>query len=166
MPFSQSWQEWKNAGELGAEFYDGDNDGVYNPVDKNGNGVWDPNEDKPNIIGDLTIWYVYNDGVPLGNRRFSTPPLGIEIQQKIWGYPTINLLANSIFIRYKITFKGNSEFQNLVKLDSVIFSFVNDFDIDDYLDDLCGTNTLLQSVYGYNEGGDAEYGSNPPAVFA
>lgn len=166
LPFSKSWQDWKNAVELGAEFYDGDNDGVYNPVDKNGNGKWDQNEDKPNIIGDFTIWCVYNDGVPQANRRITLPPLGIEIQQTIWGYHTINLFANSIFIRYKIIFKGNSELPNLVRLDSVIFSFVNDFDLGYYQDDLSGTDTLLQSVYGYNDGSDDEYGSNPPAVFA
>lgn len=147
-------------------FYDGYNDGSYNPVDKNGNGRWDPDEDKPKIIGDFTAWCVYNDCVPLNDRRFTTPPLGIEIQQTICGYPTINLLANSTFIKYKITFKGNPELPNLVRLDSVIFSFVIDFDLGDYLDDLAGTDILLQSVYVYNEGSDDEYGSNPPVVFA
>ena len=41
-PFGPSWQEWIFAVEIGAEFYDGDNDGVYNPIDLNGNGEWDP----------------------------------------------------------------------------------------------------------------------------
>ena len=38
-PFGTAWQDWKDAVALGADFYDGDGDGVYNPVDKNGNGV-------------------------------------------------------------------------------------------------------------------------------
>lgn len=63
-PFSKSWLEWKTAVELGAEFYDGDGDGIYNPTDKNNNGQWDTDEDKPNLIGDFTAWCVYNDGVP------------------------------------------------------------------------------------------------------
>jgi hypothetical protein len=29
-----AWQDWKDAVDLGADFYDGDGDGVYNPVDK------------------------------------------------------------------------------------------------------------------------------------
>ena len=37
-PFGISWQEWIFAVVIGAEFYDGDNDGVYNQIDLNGNG--------------------------------------------------------------------------------------------------------------------------------
>jgi len=40
LPFGGSWQEWSFAVDIGAEFYDGDRDGVYNPVDLNGNGEW------------------------------------------------------------------------------------------------------------------------------
>ncbi len=166
-PFSQSWQEWKKAVELGADFYDGDNDGSYNPIDKNGNGQWDLNEDKPNLIGDFTAWCVYNDGVPASSRRFtSIKPLGIEIQQTLWAYRTIPKLANSVFIRYRIIYKGSSEFQNLNQLDSVIFSFTNDFDNGNYVDDLFGTDTLFQANYCYNDGSDDQFGNNPPAVMA
>ena len=35
---------------------------IYDPIDLNGNNQWDPNEDKPDIIGDKTAWCVYNDG--------------------------------------------------------------------------------------------------------
>ncbi len=51
VPFGQSWQDWKDAVDLGADFYDGDGDGQYNPVDLNNNGQWDPNEDKPSNLG-------------------------------------------------------------------------------------------------------------------
>ena len=54
-PFGSSWQEYKNAVLQGAEFYDGDGDGIYNPIDKNGNGKRDTNEDSPNQIGDATV---------------------------------------------------------------------------------------------------------------
>jgi len=37
--FGIRWQQWKDAVELGADFYDGDRDGIYNPVDKNWNGI-------------------------------------------------------------------------------------------------------------------------------
>ncbi len=62
-PFGPSWQEWIFAVLIGADFYDGDGDGNYNPVDLNGNGVWDIDEDKPDIIGDQIAWCVYNDAV-------------------------------------------------------------------------------------------------------
>lgn len=164
-PFSYSWQEWKTAVELGAEFYDGDGDGIYNPVDKNNNGIWDIDEDRPNIIGDFNAWCVYNDGVPKNNRMFNFEPLGIEVHQTIWAYESIPHLKNSIFIRYRFIFRGNDTFRDLTKLDSVIFSFFNDVDIGDYTNDLMGTDTLLNAVYGYNDGNDSEFGVNPPVVF-
>ncbi len=61
--FSFTWQNWKDAVNRGAEFYDGDGDGIYNPVDKNWNGTWDKNEDMPPLIGDEIAWCVYNDAV-------------------------------------------------------------------------------------------------------
>ncbi|MDP2362861.1 MAG: hypothetical protein Q8M94_03725, partial [Ignavibacteria bacterium] len=73
---------------IGADFYDGHMDGIYDPVDLNGNGIWDLNEDRPDILGDVTAWCVYNDGVPKELRRFNTiDPLGIEIHQTAfaWG---------------------------------------------------------------------------------
>ncbi len=63
--FGPSWQDWKDAVALGADFYDGDGDGVYTPVDLNGNGEWDQEsvpgamdgEDRPDLIGDInSIW--------------------------------------------------------------------------------------------------------------
>ena len=53
-PFGESWQEWRDAVDLGAYFYDGDGDGIYNPIDKNGDGVWNPDEDMPDLLGDET----------------------------------------------------------------------------------------------------------------
>ncbi len=102
-PFGPSWQEWIIAVEIGAEFYDGDNDGIYNPVDLNGNGEWDINEDRPDIIGDQIAWCVFNDGDT--TRYFDwISPLGIEIHQTVFGYYTYKApqLKNVLFIRYKI----------------------------------------------------------------
>ncbi len=164
-PFSKSWIDWKDAVELGAEFYDGDGDGKYNPIDKNNNGLWDENEDRPNLIGDFTAWCVFNDGVPENQRRLPEKPLGIEVHQTIWAYSSITSLSNSIFIRYRVIFKGNQLYPELTKLDSVVFSFINDPDIGNYQDDLLGTDTLLNASYSYNNGDDAEFLTNPPAIF-
>ncbi|MCX8057037.1 MAG: hypothetical protein N3F03_05435, partial [Ignavibacteria bacterium] len=164
-PFSNSWIEWKTAVELGADFYDGDNDGVYNPIDKNNNGQWDLNEDRPNMIGDYTAWCVFNDGVPLRERRLDIEPIGVEVQQTIWAFFNNPWLANSVFVRYRINFKGNEQTMDLNKIDSVIFSFINDLDIGEYTDDLVGSDTLLNSVFGYNDGSDTYFSINPPAVY-
>jgi len=160
--FGYSWQLWRDAVELGADFYDGDGDGVYNPIDKNYNQIWDLNEDMPDLLGDETTWCVYNDGVPANERaRFEgIGPQGIEIHQTLFAADKPGL-ENIIFIRYKIINKGTM----VEELDSVIFSFWSDPDIGDFNDDLVGSDTLLNSSFCYNDGEDNDYGENPPAFF-
>jgi hypothetical protein len=161
-PFGISWQNWKNAVLLGADFYDGDNDGIYNPVDKNFNGTWDLNEDMPPLIGDEIVWCVYNDGMAAIERRFGfqVDPIGIEVRQTLFASNNPEL-ENVIFIKYKLTNTG------LVSnvLDSVFFSPWDDTDIGDATDDLSGCDTLLNSIFTYNSPVDAFYGNNPPAVY-
>ena len=161
--FGQSWQDWINAVSLGADFYDGNNDGVYNPTDLNGNNIWDTSEDKPAIIGDELTWCVYNDEVPANQRNFTTvTPKGIEIQQTVAAYATAQApLGNTIFIRYRLINTGTV----ISKLDSVIFAMYADPDLGVAWDDLIGCDTLLNSGFIYNNGSDDEYGSTPPAFF-
>ncbi len=174
-PFGTSWQEWKDAVSLGADFYDGDKDGVYNPVDKNGNGQWDPDEDRPDLLGDETVWCVINDGIPASQRRYTdVNPLGIEIHQTIFGFASSGLLGNMLFVRYKII-NNNPDGKTL---DSVYFSVWADPDLGDYTDDLVGCDVPESAAaytyppgrpkegrnagYTYNQGSDNEYGPNPP----
>ncbi len=160
--FGYSWNEWQKAVQMGADFYDGDDDGIYNPVDKNWNGIWDINEDMPDLLGDQTTWSVFNDGVPESERgRFEgIEPQGIEIQQTLFasGSPE---LENVIFIRYRINNRGTiSDI-----LDSVYFTLWSDPDLGDFGDDLVGSDTTLQSAFCYNDGEDDLYGEDPPAFF-
>jgi hypothetical protein len=53
--FGESWSERSNAVNQGALFYDGDDNGIYESVDKNNNGVWDPDKDKPDLLGDYSV---------------------------------------------------------------------------------------------------------------
>ncbi len=162
-PFGSAWQLWKKAVEQGAKFYDGNNDSVYNPVDLNSNGVWDPDEDRPDLFTNRTYFCVYNDGIPQELRRYPIDPLGIEIRQTIFASSGNNnsYLKDIIFIRYEIENTGISE----SRFDSVYFGIAQDPDVGDYNDDLVGTDILLQSSYCYNEGPDDQYGINPPASF-
>ncbi|MCK5087665.1 MAG: exo-alpha-sialidase, partial [Melioribacteraceae bacterium] len=163
-PFTLSWLEWTNAVELGANFYDGDGDGIYLPVDLNENGEWDPNEDRPDLIGGITAWCVYNDAVPSEFRNFeNVAPQGIEIKQTVFSYNKNDSpeLSNAIFIRYNIENTGTVS----DKFDSVYFAGWADGDLGEYNDDLVGTDTLLNSIYMYNEGPDGEYGNNPPTFY-
>nr|MBP9122564.1 exo-alpha-sialidase [Ignavibacteriaceae bacterium] len=41
--FGASWQKWKGAVSLGARYWDGNNNNVYDPIDLNQNGTWELN---------------------------------------------------------------------------------------------------------------------------
>ena len=159
-PFSSSWQKWKEAVLLGADFYDGNGDGVYNPIDRNYNGTWDLNEDMPPILGDEIAWCLYNDGVPANQRLYNVSPIGINIQQTLFAKNNSDL-ENIIFIKYKIENTGTVD----DVLDSVFFSPWDDTDIGDATDDLSGSDTTLNSIFTYNLGEDGQYGINPPAFY-
>ena len=159
--FGQSWNDWKSAVSQGAYFYDGDGDGIYNPVDLNGNGEWDENEDRPDLIGDIMAFTVFNDGKPSNKRVFyNINPQGIEIRQSIFAFEREkeNVLNNVIFFRYTIKNVGSHE-----TLDSVYFGVAADPDIGDYIIDLTGCDTLLNGTFAYKIDQDGYYGANPPA---
>jgi hypothetical protein len=159
IPFGLSWQEWSDAVDLGADFYDGNNDGIYNPVDLNGNNQWDPDEDKPDLILDETYWCVFNDGVPANIRRWQAEPQGIEIRQTIFAKASANATGNVVFVRYRI--KNTATVTDTLK--DVYFSMWADADIGDYTDDLFGCDTLRQGVFFYNDSTDAMYGDSVPS---
>lgn len=157
--FAPSWDEWRDAVALGAYFYDGDGDGIYNPVDKNGNGKWDPDEDRPDLIGDETVWCVYHDGRDPAQRRFNdVDPQGIEIRQSVFGFGSKGVVGNMIFIRYSILNTGAVA----DVIDDVYLGVWADPDLGEYTDDLVGCDTLLNAGYTYNDGPDAMWGADPP----
>lgn len=162
VPFGTDWQDWADAVAMGADFYDGDGDGIYSPIDLNGNGKWDPNEDRPDLLGDLTAWCIYTDNIPSAQRRFSeVPPRGIDIEQSVFGFRSAGLLGNMLFIRYRIINSGKFEQQ----FDSVYFGVWADPDLggsSGYIDDLVGCDTLLNAGFTWNDGPDPVYGANPP----
>ena len=164
-PFGTSWMNYAYAVHLGADYYDGDGNGVYNPVDLNGNGQWDWNEDRPDILGDVTAWCVYNDAFPANQRRWNqVSPMGIEIHQTLFAIgEETNAVDNMIFIRYRIKNTGTVSAQ----FDSVYFGIWDDPDIGAesaaHTDDLSASDISLNLGYAYNDGEDAAYGNNPPA---
>ena len=146
---SQAYINWADAVSLGADFQD-----------LNGDGLYDPFVDRPDILGDRTIWTVFNDGTPDSVRNqgfFKTEPMGLEVHQTVWAFATTASLADIIFFRYRII---NSATHNV---DSLIFSLYTDSDIGAGWDDLTGCNPELQLGYHYNDGDDPDYGVNPPA---
>lgn len=151
-PFGIQWKYWNAAVDLGAEFYDGDNDGEYYPVDKNENGIWDPDEDKPAIYGEATSFSVYNDGIPSEERMGldRCNPQGIEIRQTVWGYRDNPALRKVIFVKYNIRNSGTVS----SNLRNVIFTFAVDPDLGWYADDYAAYDSTLEAgsaYYGFKD---------------
>lgn len=157
--FGQSWQDWADAVELGADYYDGDGNGSYNPSDKNGNGLWDPDEDMPDLLGDETVWGVFHDGVPLAQRgRFAgMKPQGIEIRQTVFAFASQGAIGNIAFVRYRI--KNTGFVADTLK--DVYFGAWADPDLGTAFDnDLVGVDVARNAGYVYQTA--AEGGSSLP----
>lgn len=145
---SPAYVAWENAVSLGADFQDLDGDGVYTPF-----------FDRPDILGDRTLWTVYSDSTPLTMRiRFATLPLGLEMHQTAWAFnPSGGALDDVIFFRYRLINAGGNDVRDL------IFSIWEDADLGNPGDDLVGCDPESQLGFIYNDGDDDLYGSNPPA---
>lgn len=116
---------------------------------------------QPALLGDAMLWSVYNDANPSahGNDTGSTEPLGLEVQQSTFAFNRAGVLANVIFLRFKLLNKGGNQ------LDSAYVSLWSDPDLGGFTDDLVGCDTTLSLGYCYNAtNADQQYGSNPPAV--
>src|SRR5712671_709220 len=115
----------------------------------------------PQLLGDATIWSVFNDADPGShtNRAGSTAPLGIEVQQSVFAYNRSGALGNIIFVKWRFINKGANT------LDSTYVSVWSDPDLGGFTDDLVGCDTTLSLGYCYNAtNNDGIYGSAPPAV--
>ena len=161
-PFGESWQKWKDAVSLGADFYDGNKDNKYEPIDLNENNHWDENEDKPDILGDVSAWSVYNDNVSDSLRRYKESSKGIEIYQTVFALQENHALGNTIFIRYRIKNTGSV----IDCLDDVYFSIATDPDLGYAHDDLVGSDIQRNAGYCYNREPDDYYGVDCPSFFA
>ncbi len=145
---SQAYVDWADAVALGADFQDLDSDGLY-----------DPNVDRPDMLGDKIIWCPLNDNTTLSQRtpRLGTLPIGLEIHQMVWAFARADALGDVIFIRYRLINPLDTD------ADEVIFSVMEDPDVGNADDDLIGCDTTISLGYVYNDGEDDVYGPNPPA---
>lgn len=167
-PFGQSWLDWIDAVGLGADFVDGDGDGIYNPVDKVGpnseplNGTWDPWEDAPDLIGDEVAWCVFHDGLPVAQRRWNTTiEVGIEVRQSVFAFASAGAIGNIVFVRYRIKYVGTGSNDPDVLTD-VYFGAWADTDLGDATDDVVGVDVPRNSGFTYGNQPDAQYGAQVP----
>jgi hypothetical protein len=155
--YELDWTEWP--GDLGAPFYDGDGDGIYNPNPISG--------DIPGVYGaKQTIWFVANDHDPsLTLNLYGTDPIGIEYQATIWEYTDSLGFDNLFFRKYKLINKTDV-LGDPTTFSNMYISMWSDPDVGDAGDDFVGCDTLLNLGFGYN-GFDTDLVYNPlppPAI--
>jgi hypothetical protein len=117
------------------------------PVDKNG---------KPLLIGDQTIFSVFNDAGE--HTKFSTLKLGVEIRQTAWAFNRADVIGDMIFIKWQLVNKSANNW------DETYFVIWSDPDLGDGWDDFVGCDTTRGLAYVYNaDNDDPIYGAAPPA---
>jgi hypothetical protein len=144
--FEKDVREWPV--EDGAPWIDVDGDGVYNP-----------DIDTPDFVGDEVLWFVANDMDPSRTTfLYGTLPMGLEIQSTVFGFNRTGDLGDMVFKKYLIINKGNTTVRDM------ILGYWSDTDLGDANDDYTGCDTVLSLGYTYNgQETDSKYGSPCPA---
>lgn len=103
--YAKDWNEWP--ANLGAPF-----------EDKNGDGIYEPNIDIPGIPGaSQTIWLSYDDRNSVDN--YGAPPIGLKVNETLWGYAIANPLGNVIFKKVNVIYQGTSSSASNSTIDSM-----------------------------------------------
>jgi hypothetical protein len=113
----------------------------------------------PLLIGDQTLWMVYNDSDPSAHVNMGSLPLGVELQLTVFSWGRYTAVENVIFLHYLIINRGINH------LDSVFFAIFCDPDLGNSSGDLVGCDTTTSLGYCYNStDNNGDYGEHPPAV--
>lgn len=144
------WPAFDDNGNKLAPFVDIDGDAKYNPM----------KGDYPQIRGDQSIWFVYNDR---GNTAGSgSTPIGMEVQTEAFAYASNDELNNMTFYQHTITNRST------IRLDSCFMAQWVDPDLGNAADDYVGCDVPRGLGICYNGDNDDDgvqgYGLNPPSV--
>ncbi len=111
----------------------------------------------PKIIGDQTLFSVYND-LDETKHYHGSAPLGVEVQQTTFAFHQSGPLDNTIFLRFKVTNKCTETWND------AYVAFWSDPDLGNPFDDLAGVDVPRDLGFIYNGNTtDAVY-NIPPAV--
>jgi hypothetical protein len=122
------------------------------PVDANG---------RPLLLGDQTMWSVYNDADPSKHTDIAggTLPLGVQVEQTTYEYNSFGALGHTVLLDLRITNGGTDT------LRQAYVGMWSDPDLGGAADDLAGCDTTRALGYVYNaDNDDTVYGTAPPAV--
>jgi hypothetical protein len=145
--YKQDWLEWP--WQKGAPYYNRDGISGYQPDPA---GAYDPTKDEPGLAGaDQVLWFVANDLDPTKTSRlYGTPPIGLEMQVTCWAFGHTPELANVIFQRYRLIYKGTATTPANAFIDSMYLAKWSDIDIGDFSDDYAGCAVDRSVGFVYN----------------
>ena len=115
----------------------------------------------PRVLGDQTLWCVYNDAVASKHnvRGGMSAPLGLEVRQTVFGFDRPGPIGRMAFVEYQIFNRGPNTLSN------AYVGLWCDPDLGVAQNDLVGCDTTLGLGYCYNATpDDFIYGGHPPAV--
>jgi len=117
-------------------------------------------EGSPQILGDQTLFCVYNDLDASKNASWPrSQPLGAEVQQTMFGFDQPDARDNTVFLRFRVINKSSTTWNN------TYVALWSDPDLGFAFDDLAGVDTSRNLGFIYNgSDADAVYGSPPPAA--
>ncbi|MFH1194947.1 MAG: hypothetical protein V1720_04505 [bacterium] len=127
-------------------------------IDIDGDEMFSRSIDKPQSLGDETIWYVMND---LDSSRthllYGSEPIGLEVQVTMWASME---MPDVLFKKYIIINKSNTTIKDMY------FGQWSEPDVGYASDDYFGCDTTLSLAFCYNADNDDEYyyRLNPPAL--
>jgi hypothetical protein len=130
------------------------------PIDNGAPYEYDADSNKvPKLIGDMTLFAVFNDNNPVLHTNMTTLPLGVEVQLTVFAFNRSDALGNTIYYKWKLINKGGRDIKD------AYVTIWADPDLGDSGDDYDGCDTTLGLGFTYNANqSDGVYGSSPPAV--
>ena len=151
--YAKNFREWPV--EKGAPFYDRDGNGLYDPdvgdtpSFRDADCTATPATCEANA--DQVAWYVIND-LELGATQslYGSKPIGLEIQNTLWGYARTDALGDVIFKKYKVIYKGTATTPDDAVIEDMYFAQWSDPDLGDFGDDFAGADIELSLGYVYN----------------
>ena len=137
-------------------------------IDNDGDGVYNPEFDLPEMLGDQMIWWVVND-VQKPHTESGGNPIGVEVQYTLYAYVYDNpvehsdeLINNQTFLNVKIINRSDFTYNDFTA------GLFLDFDLGYSNDDHVGSDVEHSTFFVYNgdtidgSGEPQAYGENPP----
>ena len=122
-------------------------------LDANGNRI-------PRLLGDMTVFCVFNDGAASLHTMSKTQPIGMEVQLTAWAFNRSDALGNTIYYKWRFINKSGG------RLDSTYVCIWCDADVgNNGGNDWDGCDTVLGLGYTYNGSTEPDYPSGCAAGF-